>query len=69
MSQNVVSLALSAEQLTEVKKALDVERHMQTFIKDKYAGLVDRVEATKELDADAEKALSKAIEEFKATLA
>ena len=53
----------------EVKKALDVERHMQAFIKDKYAGLVDRVEATKELDADSEQELSKAIEAFKATLA
>ncbi len=52
----------------EVRKALDVERQMQAFVKQKYASLVDKIEATKELDADAEQALSKAIEEFKATL-
>ncbi|WP_305075205.1 F0F1 ATP synthase subunit alpha [Propionivibrio sp.] len=52
----------------EVRKALDVERQMQAFVKQNYAGLVDKIEATKELDADAEQALSKAIEEFKATL-
>ena len=53
----------------DVKKALDVERQMQVFVKQKYASLVEKIEATKELDADAEQALSKAIEEFKATLA
>jgi F-type H+-transporting ATPase subunit alpha len=53
----------------EVKKALDVERQMQAFIKEKHADLVDKIEATKELDADSEQALSKAIEAFKATLA
>lgn len=53
----------------EVKKALDIERQMQVFVKQKHASLVEKIEATKELDADAEQALSKAIEEFKATLA
>ena len=53
----------------EVRKALDVERQMQAFVRQKYASLVDKIETTKELDADAEQALSKAIEEFKATLA
>ncbi|GHU04484.1 ATP synthase subunit alpha 1 [Betaproteobacteria bacterium] len=53
----------------EVKKALDIERRMQDFIKEKHADLVDKIEATKELDADSEQALSKAIEAFKATLA
>jgi len=53
----------------EVKKALDVERQMQVFIKQNYASLIEKIEATKELDADSEQALSKAIEEFKATLA
>ncbi|MBP8278294.1 MAG: F0F1 ATP synthase subunit alpha [Propionivibrio sp.] len=53
----------------DVKKALSVERQMHSFVKQKYASLVEKIEATKELDADAEKALSKAIEEFKATLA
>jgi len=42
---------------------------MQSFIKQKYADLVSKIETTKELDADAEQALTKAIEEFKATLA
>jgi F-type H+-transporting ATPase subunit alpha len=53
----------------EVRKALDIERQMQDFIKEKHADLVARIEATKELDADSEQALSKAIEAFKATLA
>ena len=53
----------------EVKKALDVERQMQVFVKQKYASLIEKIEATKELDAEAEQVLSKAIEEFKATLA
>ncbi len=53
----------------EVKKALDVERQMQVFIKQKYASLIEKIETTQELDAEAEQALTKAIEEFKATLA
>src|SRR5512145_1707015 len=53
----------------EVKKALDVERQMQNYVKQKYATLVGKIEASKELDADAERELIKAIEEFKATLA
>jgi len=53
----------------EVKKALDVEKQMQNFVKQKYAALVSKIETSKELDADAELALTKAIEEFKATLA
>ena len=42
---------------------------MQSFVKQKYAELVSTIETKKELDADAEQALTKAIEEFKATLA
>ena len=53
----------------EVRKALDVEKQMHCFIKQKYAALVEKVERSKELDADAEQELTKAIEEFKATLA
>ncbi|MDR3300098.1 MAG: F0F1 ATP synthase subunit alpha [Candidatus Accumulibacter sp.] len=52
----------------EVKKALDVERQLHAFIKEQHADLVDKIETTKELDADSEEALSKAIEAFKATL-
>ena len=50
----------------EVKKALETEKHMHGFIKQKYAALVDKIETSKELDAEAEQALTKAIEEFKA---
>ena len=53
----------------EVKNALAVEKQMQNFVKQKYAALVSKIETSKELDADAELALTKAIEEFKATLA
>ena len=53
----------------EVKKALEVERQMQSYVKQHHAALVDKIEATKELDADTELSLSKAIEAFKATLA
>ena len=53
----------------EVKKALDVEKQMHSFVKQQHAALVDKIEATKQLDADTEQELTKAIEEFKATLA
>ncbi len=53
----------------EVKKALDTEKQMQSFVKQKHAALVSKIETSKELDADAEQELTKAIEEFKATLA
>jgi F-type H+-transporting ATPase subunit alpha len=53
----------------DVKKALDAERQMQAFVKQKHAALVSKIETSKELDAEAELALNKAIEEFKATLA
>ena len=53
----------------EVKKALAVEKQMHGFIKQKYADLISKIETTKDLDADAEQKLTKAIEEFKATLA
>jgi F-type H+-transporting ATPase subunit alpha len=52
-----------------VKKALDVEKRMHDFVKEKYAALVSKIETTKELDADAELELTKAIEAFKATQA
>ena len=53
----------------EVKKALEVERQMQAYVKQHHAALVDQIEATKALDADAEQQLGQAIEAFKATLA
>ena len=53
----------------EVKKALDVEKKMQAYIKLLHAALVDKIESTKALEGDDEQALTKAIEEFKASLA
>ena len=53
----------------DVKKALDAERHMHNFVKQKHAALVNKIEKNKELDAEAEQELTKAIEEFKATQA
>ena len=53
----------------EVKKALEIERLMQSYIKQQHADLASTIEAKKDLDAEAEKALTKAIEAFKATLA
>ena len=53
----------------EVKKALGVEKQLHGFVKQKYAALVEKIEISKELDAGAEQELTKAIEEFKATLA
>jgi F-type H+-transporting ATPase subunit alpha len=52
----------------EVKLSLTVERKLHAFLKDKYAGIIDRIETEKDLDADSEQALTEAIEAFKATL-
>ena len=52
-----------------VKQALEIEKQMHAFVKEKYAALLGKIETSKELDADAELELTKAIEEFKATLA
>ncbi|EXI66292.1 MAG: hypothetical protein AW08_02648 [Candidatus Accumulibacter adjunctus] len=42
---------------------------MHGFVKQKYPDLITKIETSKDLDADAEQKLSKAIEEFKANLA
>ena len=42
---------------------------MQSYIKQQHADLANTIETKKDLDAEAEKALTKAIEAFKATLA
>jgi len=49
----------------EVKKALAFESALRAFMKEKYAALMARIETTKDLDADGEKALAAAIEDFK----
>ena len=52
-----------------VKDALEIEREMQRFIKQKCTLLIEKIETKKELDADSEQELTQAIAEFKATLA
>ena len=51
----------------DVKKALAFESALQAFIKSKYGALLEKIESSKDLDADGEKTLGAAIEEFKAT--
>ncbi len=51
----------------DVKKALPFESALQSFIKSKHAALIEKIESEKDIDAEAEKALSEAIVEFKAT--
>ena len=49
----------------EVKKALAFESALRQYLHGKFKGLVDRIETTKDLNADDEKALAEAIEDFK----
>jgi F-type H+-transporting ATPase subunit alpha len=49
----------------EVKKALAFESGLRQYLHAKYKALVEKIEATKELGADDEKALGDAIEDFK----
>jgi len=53
----------------DVKKALEIEKQMHAFIKQNYGDLVDAIETRKDLDAEAEKALTDAIGAFKASIA
>ncbi|MBI5938637.1 MAG: F0F1 ATP synthase subunit alpha [Betaproteobacteria bacterium] len=53
----------------EVKRALAFEAALTSFMKSKYKALMDKIEETKDLDADAEKQMAAAIEDFKATAA
>jgi F-type H+-transporting ATPase subunit alpha len=48
-----------------VEKALSFESSLRTFVKSKYNELFDKIESTKDLDAEGEKALAAAIEDFK----
>ena len=50
-----------------VDKALAFEAALRQFMKSKYAAIMDRIEQTKDLNADDEKALAAAIEDFKKT--
>jgi F-type H+-transporting ATPase subunit alpha len=49
----------------DVKKALAFETALRAFVHQKHKALMDRIESTKDLTADDEKALAAAIEEFK----
>ena len=48
-----------------VEKALAFESALRAYMKSKYGALVDKIESSKDLDADGEKQLSAAIEDFK----
>jgi F-type H+-transporting ATPase subunit alpha len=48
-----------------VEKALQFEAALRTYVKSKYAKLFDQIESSKDLDAEGEKALAAAIEDFK----
>jgi F-type H+-transporting ATPase subunit alpha len=48
-----------------VEKALAFESALRAYMKSKYAAIVDKIESSKDLDADGEKQLSAAIEDFK----
>src|SRR5476651_1791385 len=48
-----------------VEKALAFESGLRQFIKSKYGALMDKLEQTKDMDAEGEKAWSAAIEDFK----
>jgi F-type H+/Na+-transporting ATPase subunit alpha len=49
----------------EVKKALAAEKSMRDYVKEKYADLIGRMEEKKDLQADDEKALKTAVEDWK----
>ncbi len=53
----------------EVKRALAFESALQSFLKGKYAAVLDRIQSSGDLDADTEKQLAAAIEDFKASAA
>ena len=53
----------------EVKRALAFEAALQSFLKGKYAALMDKIQSSGDLDAEAEKQLSAAIDDFKASAA
>ena len=50
-----------------VEKVLAFDGALRAFVRSKYASLFDRIESTKDLTADDEKALASAIEDFKKT--
>jgi F-type H+-transporting ATPase subunit alpha len=53
----------------EVKRALAFEASLQSFLKGKYAAIMDKIQSTGDLDGETEKQLSAAIDDFKASAA
>lgn len=53
----------------EVKRTLAFEAALQSFMKGKYAAIIDKIQSTGDLDGETEKQLSAAIEDFKASAA
>jgi len=53
----------------DVKRVLAFEAGLQQYIKQKYGALLEKIESTKDLDAEGEKELDAAIQEFKKTWA
>ncbi|MDP2787868.1 MAG: F0F1 ATP synthase subunit alpha [Pseudomonadota bacterium] len=53
----------------EVKRGLAFEAALQSFMKGKYAAIIDKILSTGDLDGETEKQLSAAIEDFKASAA
>jgi F-type H+-transporting ATPase subunit alpha len=53
----------------EVRKALSFEAALQGYMKNRHGAPMDRIETSKEVDADTEKALAAAIQEFKTSAA
>jgi len=51
----------------EVKKVLAYESALYAFIKSKYPGILDKIASTKDLDAETEKELIAALDDFKIT--
>src|SRR6187455_2252016 len=51
----------------EVKRGLGAEKSMRDYLKTKYPAITDKIETTKEMSADDEKALAAALEDFKKT--
>ena len=53
----------------EVKRVLSFEGSLQSFMKGKYAAIMDKIQSTGDLDGETEKQLAAAIEDFKASAA
>ena len=53
----------------EVKKILSFESGLHAYLKDKHAALLEKLEAAKAMDKDAEAELNTAIAAFKKTFA